>query len=158
MNAPTMPQRHNKHSLMVLSAGSRIVCLVADQKYLLSSTQQDWMLSPVSGCLGASTALSRLPSASRTVQFRSIRSLTRLLHFVHREQPGQGNDYRVVGTVDHAHWHQGVQTPPTNAAMPAHRHGFNEVVRFTPVGGWRYAPRPARQPRSGYRPTRHTSC
>lgn len=48
-----------------------------------------------------------------------------------------GNDYLVVGTVDRADWQQGVQTPPTTAEMLSHLHDFKDVVRFTPVGGWR---------------------
>lgn len=47
-----------------------------------------------------------------------------------------GNDYLVLGTLDHDFWKQGTKTPHTVQSLVDHLHDFKQVLTFKPAYGW----------------------
>lgn len=47
-----------------------------------------------------------------------------------------GNDYLVLGTVDHDFWKQGTKTPHTVQSLVENLHDFKQVLTFKPAYGW----------------------
>jgi hypothetical protein len=47
-----------------------------------------------------------------------------------------GNDYLVLGTVDHDFWRQGTKTPHSVQSLVDNLHDFKQVLTFKPAYGW----------------------
>ncbi len=59
-----------------------------------------------------------------------------------------GNNYLILGTVDHDFWKQGTKTPHTVQRLVDNLHDFKQVLTFKPASGWIEKERPSgkRQP------------
>ncbi len=47
-----------------------------------------------------------------------------------------GNEYLVMGTLDHGYWKEGTKTSHAAQDLVVNLHDFKQVLTFHPAGGW----------------------